>query len=155
MLLQVKKGFRGLWRLLNPHMPKEQREELGRSSAFAKARAAIAEGARRQQAGMHEEMRAVARANSAIEHKAVNGLGEKVATIPQSVFNQMRAIYGDACWEDPEFMRAFLRDNPACRVKTTRGTRGQEYAGRRSLNFRPHANGAGNGGPSKEGPAKA
>jgi hypothetical protein len=46
--------------------------------------------------------------------------------IDGETYFQMRALYGDGCWGDPEFIEAFHRDNPAARVNTTRGTRGQE-----------------------------
>lgn len=114
-------------RALTPDVPEEVRRDLGKLETFRKA---AEDCARLRYAEMHRRQTAIAQANQQIEHKACNGLGEKVATIDTEVYFQMRALYGDECWSDPEFVKAFLRDNPACRVKTTRGTRGQEYAGR-------------------------
>lgn len=125
-------AFRRCWRLLGPDTTPEERKELAQSPTWnAQERARIETLARAQNVQMHREMEAIGKANSAIEHKAVDGLGEKIGSIPYKVYMQMRVEHGDDCWDDPHFIKAFLRDNPACRIQTTRGTRGQEYVTRR------------------------
>lgn len=114
-------------RALTPDVPEEERLRLARNERF---RAAAEKCARLRYAAMHQRQAALAKANQSVQHKAANGLGEKVASIDPEVYFQMRAIYGDECWADGEFVAAFLRDNPQCRVKVTRGTRGQSYEGR-------------------------
>lgn len=114
-------------RALTPDVPEDERKRLAKNERF---RAAAEKCARLRYHAMHERQAALASANQQVQHKAMNGLGEKVASIDAEVYFQMRAIYGDWVWSDPEFVEAFLRDNPACRVKVTRGTRGQEYGGR-------------------------
>ena len=112
-------------------MDAEDRKELAQSPAWnAQERARIEAKARMQQAWILRTADAIANKNRQIEHKAVDGLGEKYGEIPYAAYMQMRALYGDTCWDDPGFIEAFFRDNPQLRVKVTRGTRGQEYAGR-------------------------
>lgn len=114
-------------RALTPDVPFSTAREILRSPRFQLFRTAAAHCARLRHAAMLRRQTAIARDNAATTHKAVNGLGEKVASIDAEIYFQMRAKYGEACWDDPEFVSAFLRDNPACRVTTTRGTKGQEY----------------------------
>jgi hypothetical protein len=56
-------------------------------------------------------------AHAQIETRMVEGLGQKVAEIDLGVFFQMRNQHGHNCWHDPDFIAAFLRDNPACALK--------------------------------------
>ncbi len=56
-------------------------------------------------------------ANRHLETRVVEGIGHKVASIDLGVFVQMRNLHGPACWNDPDFIAAFLRDNPACALK--------------------------------------
>jgi hypothetical protein len=126
----VEEASRRCWRLLTPDTTPEERKELAESQTWKGAqREKFEKFARAQQAWIHRIVGKVAQENRATEHKAVDGLGEKVGSIPYPVYMQMRALYGDNCWDDPEFMEAFFRDNPQLRVATRRGTRGQEYSG--------------------------
>lgn len=110
-------------RALTPDVPEEDRKILAANGSFREA-ATLA--ARKRYVAMHQRQRAIAQDLQRTEHKTVDGLGQHVGRIDAEAYFQMRALYGDDCWADPEFVDAFLRDNPACRVKTTRGTRGQE-----------------------------
>jgi hypothetical protein len=51
-------------------------------------------------------------------HKSVEGLGQKIATIPADAFHFWGQKLGYKCWEDKGFMDEFLRDNPECRVNS-------------------------------------
>lgn len=114
-------------RALTPDVPEEERLRLAKNERFRKAAEDLA---RRQQVEMFRRQDAIAKENQAIEYKSCDGIGEKVGSIDAEIWLSMMVKYGNQCWSDPEFVAAFLRDNPACRVKTTRGTRGQEYGGR-------------------------
>lgn len=121
---------RRCWRLFSPDMPIEQRRELANSPTWnAQEREKVVAKAREQNALQHRESDMVAKALAGTEHKAVDGLGEKVGSIPYLTYMQMRVDHGDDCWSDPGFIAAFFRDNPQLRVKTNYGTHGQEYAG--------------------------
>lgn len=117
---------------MGPDTTPEDRKELAKSPTWnAQERERIEALARAQNVRMHRELEAVGRYNAATEHKAVEGVGEKIGSIPYKVYMAMRVEHGDDCWDDPHFIKAFFRDNPACRAITTRGTHGQEYGGTR------------------------
>lgn len=115
-----------IWKM-TPFLPKEELETVSDTETYRQTKEAIAEMARQQQSMMHMEHAALGKMNGSIEHKAVEGMGEKIGSIPMATYMQMRREYGDECWSDPAFVREFLRDNPGCRVKVTRGTKGQLY----------------------------
>jgi hypothetical protein len=110
-------------RALTPDVPDEIRHDLAKNQAF---RDAATVEARRRYVEMHKRQTAIAHDLMQGEHKSMEGLGQHYMRIDGEAYLQMRALYGDECWNDPEFVEAYYRDNPACRVKTTRGTRGQE-----------------------------
>ncbi len=77
------------------------------------------------------DRRAIAQDNQKSEFKSVNGMGELKARISMSEYHAVKDRYADMysggnCWDDPEFIKAYLRDNEHARVKISRGTRGQE-----------------------------
>lgn len=82
---------------------------------------------------LRAQSQAVARETQATEYKTVNGLGQLTHRIPRDEFIAAMGLYGHNCWQDPDFLKAYLRDNPHCRVTTNRGTRGQELHKPRSL----------------------
>lgn len=51
-------------------------------------------------------------------HKSVEGLGQKIATIPGHAYHFWGQKLGYACWNDKAFMNEFLRDNPECKVNS-------------------------------------
>ena len=55
--------------------------------------------------------------------KSVDGLGAPVAEIDMEAYVAWQRKY-PGCWKDKQFLREFLRDNEACRVKA-KGTRTQ------------------------------
>ena len=131
----VRRGGKAAWRLMSsPLVPDDVRKTIEKGSTFEAARESWAALARKQQADLHRLKEAAGRVNNATEYKATNGLGEPVLTnIPMEIAVQMQSLHGPRCWSDPEFIAAFWRDNPAFRARVTRGTRGQEYGGTRSL----------------------
>ena len=110
-------------RLLTPEVPEE---EMRRAMANAYFKEVATEAARKRHAAMHARQAFIAADSNRTNFKSVNGLGQLVGRIDGETFFQMRVKYGDDCWSDPAFMKAFLRDNPACRVTTNYGTKGQE-----------------------------
>jgi hypothetical protein len=63
------------------------------------------------------EARQIAKYNQE-RHKSVEGLGQKIATIPGHAYHFWGQKLGYGCWNDKAFMREFLRDNPECRVNS-------------------------------------
>jgi hypothetical protein len=58
-----------------------------------------------------------AKLNRSLEHREVKGLGRLVARIPAQSFaywNNRKGMQG--CWNDKQFFKEFLRDNPECAV---------------------------------------
>lgn len=53
-----------------------------------------------------------------MRHKSVEGLGQKIATIPVMAYHFWGQKLGYGCWNDKGFMDEFLRDNPECRVNS-------------------------------------
>ncbi len=83
----------------------------------------MAELAFRQQqkeAAMHREMAAAARAGGERRTFKLDGdVGGEVRFMVHPVsYHYWGARLGYACWHDAAFVREYLRDNPAARVKT-------------------------------------
>ena len=49
-------------------------------------------------------------------HKAIEGVGRPVAKIPIQAWHYWGQRLGYECWEDDQFLREFLRDNPETAV---------------------------------------
>ena len=118
-------------RMITPDTPKETLREIARSPVFERLRQVALELAARRRAVMLREQQAIGLDNQRTTFKAADGLGTLHMRVSQEEFFAMRAKYGEDCWNDPDFIEAYRRDNPYCRVQTTRGTKGQEYGGRR------------------------
>lgn len=54
---------------------------------------------------------------AATDHAAVDGLGELTMQIDSTAYFYWAGRLGHQCWEDRQFRREFLRDNPAARVR--------------------------------------
>lgn len=80
---------------------------------------------------------ALAQVNARTEFQAKDGLGGEGMSITMDEYAANQVMYGDQCWLDPEFRKAWARDNPECCWKASRGCRGQEYAGTRYLTKKP------------------
>ena len=140
-------------RALTPDVPVEVRHEIAKAPArFETFLRAAEKCARLRHVVMQREQRAIARELEATSFKAVDGLGVPYLRITQEEYLAMRAKYGDECWNDPAFIEAYRRDNEYCRIKVTRGTRGQEYGGRPRR--QPDRHRPGEAGPSQYGGLK-
>ena len=53
-----------------------------------------------------------------MRHKSIEGLGQKIASIPTAAYHFWGQKLGYECWNDKKFMHEFLRDNPQCRVNS-------------------------------------
>ena len=56
---------------------------------------------------------------NAQEHRSVDGLGRLVARIDSNSFTYWGKKEGFGCWDDKQFLKEYLRDNEASRVKST------------------------------------
>jgi hypothetical protein len=82
-------------------------------------------------ARQQSERLAIARENQRTEFKAVDGLGVIQARIGKDDYFWAKIEHSWDCWSDPEFVDWYTKRHAETRIKTTRGTRGQEYAGTR------------------------
>jgi hypothetical protein len=51
------------------------------------------------------------------EAKPIEGIGQLVASIPEDAFHYWGIRLGYECWEDKQFMKEFIRDNPEVAVR--------------------------------------
>lgn len=49
--------------------------------------------------------------------KSVDGIGEKIASIPLDSYHYWAHRLGPDCWKDDEFVNDFIRDNPEVAVR--------------------------------------
>lgn len=117
-------------RAFTPMVPASVRLEIARSSQLGFYREALKTLAQNEVALIHAEIRAIGQENRRTERKAVNGIGVPYARFPLRLIEHFKMMYGDDCWPNEEFMEDCLKHHPELRIKVTRGTRGQEYAGR-------------------------
>lgn len=71
----------------------------------------------------HETAKAM-RTTGYDERRSIDGLGAPIAEINPTAFHYWGLRLGYKCWHDKQFMREFLRDNPAARVRA-HGTKAQ------------------------------
>jgi hypothetical protein len=116
-------------RMLRPDTPSHVREAIASSPSLHWFKIELARREVHEREKMLAEIRQIGRENREIEYKATNGLGMPYCRIPLSVMEQGKKMFGDDCWQDEKFMEDFLEAYPECRIKVTRGTRGQEYGG--------------------------
>lgn len=51
------------------------------------------------------------------EAKPIEGVGQLVASIPESAFHYWGLRLGYECWQDKQFIKEFIRDNPEVAVR--------------------------------------
>lgn len=51
------------------------------------------------------------------EAKPIDGIGQLKASIPPSSFHYWGSRLGYECWEDKQFVKEFIRDNPEVAVR--------------------------------------
>ena len=74
---------------------------------------------RQKEAQMHREMAAAARAGGERRVFKIEDVGGEVQFMVHPVsWHYWGARLGYRCWQDPQFIREYLRDNPAARVKS-------------------------------------
>lgn len=110
---------------LLPEVPVETRKEIFKSPSKRDLKETLLAQARAQQERVVRSQARLNRVNVDGRNKTMS-FGETVGRISMPVYFQMRAIYGEECWNDPEFIEAFFRDNPGCRVKHNFNSKGNE-----------------------------
>lgn len=70
-----------------------------------------------------------------MRHKSIEGLGQKVASIPGNAYHFWGHKLGYQCWDDKGFIKEFLRDNDQCKVNSG-GTKEISVGWVPSSNFR-------------------
>ncbi len=109
-----------------PHVSKDVRFAIAKSSALGPYRDACLLLAQNQVALMHAEIRQIGRENRRIERKATS-THIPYCRIPQLLWDFFEEIYGQGCWQDKDFMEDVLKHHPELRIRVKRGIRGQEY----------------------------
>lgn len=51
------------------------------------------------------------------EAKPIEGVGQLVASIPEAAFHYWGLRLGYECWQDKQFIKEFIRDNPEVAVR--------------------------------------
>lgn len=110
--------------------PPELVKEVARTPALEPVKQATIKLAQIKRQRDIEQSNQIAKENHNTEFKAVDGIGELKARIPMSVYIEMRRRCGDDYWEHSSNCEEFLKNNPQFKIKISRGTRGQEYAGK-------------------------
>ena len=115
---------------LLPEVPVEVRKDIFRSPSKRDLKEKLLAQARAQQEKVVRAQARVNRVNVDGRNKTMT-FGEHIGRISLPVYFQMRALYGDQCWQDPEFVEAFFRDNPGARVKHSYNSKGNEITHKR------------------------
>jgi hypothetical protein len=53
-----------------------------------------------------------------MRHRSIDGLGQKIGSIPPDAYHFWGQKLGYQCWDDKKFIHEFFRDNPQCRVNS-------------------------------------
>lgn len=53
-----------------------------------------------------------------MRHRSIEGLGQKVGSIPGDAYHFWGQKLGYDCWNDKRFLAEFFRDNPQCKVNS-------------------------------------
>lgn len=89
-------------------IPSHLRKEVERELRF---------GWNQQEIKAKSEAKQLAIFGHANEARALDGVGEMVARIPRSAFHYWGQRLGYECWEDKQFRKEFIRDNPEVAVR--------------------------------------
>jgi hypothetical protein len=109
------------------YLSEEEIKEVGTSPTLAPFKEKMAEAAAAEARATIAESKVIGRENWQTEFKSANGIGTLYARVSWAAMEQMAMFYKDPDWfKDEKKLNEFLRDNPQFKVKTTRGTRGQE-----------------------------
>jgi hypothetical protein len=73
-------------------------------------------GWRMQEAASYHQAKQFAAFNHSNPAKSIEGVGEMVARIPLSAIHYWGQRLGYDCWNDEEFVREYIRDNPEVAV---------------------------------------
>lgn len=74
-------------------------------------------GWRKQEVGAKAEAKQLAIFGNANAARSIDGVGELKARIPSAAFHYWGVRLGYECWQDKQFLKEFVRDNPEVAVK--------------------------------------
>lgn len=101
--------------------PRDVRVEISRAPALQSHRDELVRGARCRQVLMLVRQRMIKAVSDMLEHRHIEGLGRKIATIDPDIYAQMELQYGQGCWRDKDFLADTLEKNPHLRVRCEPG----------------------------------
>lgn len=104
-------------RAITPDTPEHILTEISHSPKLARFKDELIRGAQARQALMVLRQHRINEANAKIRHSMIDGIGQKVASIDMEIYLQQMHLHGRDCWQQPDFLDKFLRDNPACRIR--------------------------------------
>jgi hypothetical protein len=126
-------------RAVTPDMPLAAVQEIARSPQFAVLKEASLKLSRMRAEVERKRCIAIGQHLQRKKFKASEGLGGTLhMRVEPDHFERMRVKFRGtetwsdrgAAWADQEYIEWYREKFPYCQVKTTHGTRGQEYAGR-------------------------
>jgi hypothetical protein len=108
---------------ITPDTPVPILTEISKSPRLLRFKEELIRGAQARQALMILRQQRLNEANARIEHRIREGFGQKIASIDMELYFKTMQEHGQDCWQQPDFMDKFLRDNPECRIHTNFPTR--------------------------------
>jgi hypothetical protein len=106
---------------ITPDTPAHIIIEISKSPQLSRFKEELIRGAQARQALMILRQHRLNQANAHLQ-QIVTTRGKlpswrKIAEIDMEVVEHMRQMDGKDCWEQPDYISKFLRDNPGCRIK--------------------------------------
>lgn len=108
-----------------PMVPASVRLEIAKQTDGA-YREVLKELAQQEWAAIKAEIECISIENAATDWKAMK-FGYPYARFPQGLIEKFKAMYGEECWPDEEFIEDILRHHPGLRCNVKRNSRGLEW----------------------------
>jgi hypothetical protein len=106
---------------ITPDTPASILTEISKSPRLVKFKEELIRGAQARQALLILEQHKINQAEnhlaSLVPPSQRPKSWRKLASISQKVWSQKMKEDGPDCWDQPDYIPKFLRDNPACRIK--------------------------------------
>jgi hypothetical protein len=103
---------------ITPDTPGHVITEIARNPALARFKAELIKGAQARQALMIQNQMRLNEANHRIAQSYMAGKNWlKIASIDMGIYLQQMQKDGKDCWQQPDYLSKFLRDNPDCKIR--------------------------------------
>jgi hypothetical protein len=106
---------------ITPDTPASILTEISKSPNLARFKGELIRGAQARQALMILRQHHINQANAQLQRiflaRRKLPTWRKIAEIDAEVYEHMRQMDGQDCWDQPDYLSKFLRDNPNCRIQ--------------------------------------